>query len=165
MNNMGFNRQTSKGNSKPAFGGGSRFGKQASQQPAKPKLEYFPILSVFMTEKAGRYGLDFKAHQNSKQSLYDTLTKEEFLFLMAAVYDGDYIIRGSLWDADDGINVMSGNFRLTNEDLDELREAMGGSKQKKAKAKKAPVKPVYVEPEEEEEEETYDDLEDTSVPY
>lgn len=134
------------------------------------KVQYCTLFALFANEHSGgRLQVDIRGFKGDEGSIEDHLSLDEFLFFCEKLYYGEVKLTGSLWECDERFASHSGNIRMSEEQLDELKdeyqESLGGRKTKKAKAEEAPAKskrkPKYEVPEEEDEEE-YEEVEEVA---
>jgi hypothetical protein len=146
---------------KKAFGGNGGGGKP---QYSGRKPKYTNILTAFANDKGGWLSINFKPTRD----IQDIMTKEEFLFAMSALYDGEYIMKVSLFESDIPQADYTGGYRVSEEELEEIKQAANAGKKPKV-ANKAKAKPQYKIEEEEvaEEESTYEAAEEDeeNLPY
>lgn len=136
---------------------GGRGGRQQQQSDQT----YHPLFTIYLgyADRKGKMSFSIKPYED-KEGNPTEITKEQWLAIAADMYDGDFVLRGSLWENEGQYSMANGNLRLTEEELEQYEET---KKKTKAPAKgKAPArssKPKYTEPEidEEEDEVEYDD--------
>ncbi len=145
----------------------SQRGGRDSRSLRKQVSSYHPILQIFAVDKGDRISLNIKPIQTEKSSIEDVMSLDEWLFFCEQVYLGTrgYSFAGSLWESSIPQADWTGNIRLSDEQLETLKEDFDNSqgKQKKtAKKSKPPAKPKYEVPEEDnEDEEDYEEADDS----
>jgi hypothetical protein len=135
-------------------GRGSGRGRQQKEQP---KQIYVPIFALFGTEHAnGRLQVDVRTFAGKDTNIEDVLSLDEFLFFCEKLYYGEAKLTGSMWECDEKFASMSGNVRMSEEQLEELKDDYEASKSKRKvepKQSQNSRKPKYDLPEEDDEEE------------
>jgi len=137
--------------------------KSSKRQPPKKTEKYYPLFSTYLgyPDRNGRMTISIKPYTDKNDNGTE-ITKEQWLAIAEAIYDGEFALRGSLWENEGEYSSANGNFRLTEEDLEQFPAKRAKPKPPATKRSK----PVYQEPEEDEEEEEFEETEsEADIPY
>lgn len=150
---MAYNNRNSRSNDRYQDNRGSRSSSRSNRggQQRKTTQTYHPLFTIYLGYPDGQNKMNFSIKPfEDREGNPTEITKEQWLAIASDMYDGEFVLRGTLWEHDGEFSQANGNLRLTGDELEQY-PAQRRTKSK-AQAPRGQAKPKYTEPEVDEEE-------------